>query len=99
MVLPKAYLSALTLFIQEHTDPDTFHEMIACCCEAWNTKKRTSDATKLAKELIISILKKQATERFTLYHDKRNISLDQCIGDSRTPVSEWLLLDDWDEWT
>ena len=70
--------------------------MILCCFEAVNVNGHFS-RTK-AFNNIQALIKKQKQEQNKLYNPHRNISLDQCVGDSTTPVSEWFNLSDWREW-
>lgn len=85
-------------FIHDKTDADAFHEMVACCYEAWNIKRSNADAARLAISLFEAWCQKRTNEQLTLYNNKRNISFNQCIGESRTPVSEWFNPNNWSEW-
>ena len=82
-------------FLSDLTSQDDFHEMITCCLEAW-ANQRKNPAT-YAHEVISEYIKAQKRDLNTLY-GKRNISLDQCFGDSKTPAGEFLNLSDWREW-
>ena len=46
---------------------------------------------------IEELTQKQRREQNTLYK-RNNISFNQCIGESKTPVSEWLNVSGWREW-
>ena len=94
--LPAEYVSVIASFVDEHTTDDAIHEMIICCYEAWGDPKR--NAASRAKSAIQELILKQRREYNALYNPYRNISFNQCIGDSKTPVSEWLNISDWREW-
>lgn len=96
MSLPKEYIPVINQFLTEATTEDDLHEMIACCCEAWNGNKR--NPTARAKAAIACVFEKERRDANTLYNQYRNISLNQCFGESKTQISEWLNLSDWREW-
>ena len=79
-------------FLNPTTTEDEFNDMVACCCEAWSTKSKNSAANAAAK--IDALFRKQRRDENTLYNRYRNISLNQCIGDSTRPVSDWLNVPD-----
>ena len=91
MSLPVSYVKTVLPFINPKTTADDFHEMVALCC---SSEPYPCKAAKAIKEY----LAKQRRDNSMLYNQRRNISLDQCIGDSRNPVSDWLNLSDWREW-
>lgn len=70
--------------------------MILCCFDAWAYSKR--GAASRAAAAIESYFSERNRENKILYNPYKNISLDQCIGESKTPVSEWLNISDWREW-
>ena len=72
------------------------HDLILCCYEAIGDNGRFSG--RKASQIIDTMKKKKSSDRNKLYNPYRNISLDQCIGESKTPVSEWLNITDWKEW-
>lgn len=78
------------------TDEDAFHNMIMCCYEAVNENGHFSKQKAFIN--MRALIQKQKHDQNTLYNPYRNISLDQCFGDSKTPVSEWLNVTDWKEW-
>ena len=82
--------------ITASTDQDLLHEMIVCCFEVANVHK-TFSKTKAASS-IETMVQKRNRESNILYNPYRNISLNQCVGESRVPVSEWMNLSDWQEW-
>ena len=96
MELSEKHLSVLLDFLSELTTEDDLHEMILCCYEAWKTQKRSP--AEHARAAIADGIKKRKREASTLYNKHRNISLDQCFGESKTPVADFLNLSEWREW-
>ena len=92
MPVREIILSHLT----ENTDAEALHDMILCCYEAYDERRRLSKSDAIIN--IRTLTRKQKRDRNTLYNPHRNISLNQCIGDSKTPVSDWLNLSEWREW-
>lgn len=88
---------AISHFMTASTSEDFFHEMIVCC---YNAKEKYCGNTffKHVHSLISEVIKKQNNETQYLYNSHKNISINQCISDSKTPVSDWLNLSDWSEW-
>jgi len=80
-------------FLNTYTTQDVLHEMIVCCYEAISQKNifSKSKATKNIKEM----LKRRREEYYKLYNPHRNLSLNQCLGESTTPISEWMNLSKW----
>lgn len=62
------------------------------------TQQTTYRPAKKATEAIREYFAEQRRENNTLYSPYRNISLNQHIGDSRFPVSDWLNISGWQEW-
>ena len=83
-------------FLKPSTTEDEFNDMVACCFEAWSAKSKNSAAKAAAS--IDALFRKQRRDENTLYNPYRNISLNQCIGDSTQPVSDWLNASAWREW-
>ena len=96
MELSEKHLNVLLDFLSELTTEDEFHEMILCCYEAWKVQKRSP--ANYARAAIADGIKKRKHEAATLYNKRRNISLDQCFGESKTPAANILNLSDWREW-
>lgn len=96
MVLQEKYLPVLIDFLSELTTEDDFQEMVLCCCEAWDLS--SPKPAERARKAIEASIKKQKYEAATLYNRHRNISLDQCYGDSRTPAADFLNLSGANEW-
>jgi len=94
--LPEKHLNVLLNFLSELTTEDDLHEMILCCYEAWKVQKR--NPADHARAAIADGIKKRKCEASTLYNKHRNISLDQCFGESKTPAADFLNLSDWREW-
>ena len=61
-------------------------------------QKPNKKALLRARERIREHFREENNKRRTLYNPARNISLNQCIGESKTPVSEWLNVTGWREW-
>ena len=97
MALPHEFVLAISPFMTESTSEDFLHEMIVCCYsikEIYKGKKLVEYAYKSISEII----KKENKEVRYLYNPYKNISLDQCVGDSIKPVSDWLNVSTWSEW-
>ena len=95
-MLPPAMQEVILSQITAMTDRDWLHEMIVCCYEVLNERQTFSKARVVKK--IEEIKKQRNHENNTLYNPFRNISMNQCIGKSDTPVSEWMNFSDWREW-
>jgi len=96
MGLSENYLNVLLDFLSELTTEDALQEMLLCCCEAWEVQKR--NPADHARAAIADGIKKRKFEASTLYNKHRNISLDQCFGESKTPAADFLNLSEWREW-
>ena len=88
---------AIAQFLTESTSKDLFHEMIVCCYTVQKEHNGNS-FSKHIYDLISEMIKKRKRETQRLYNSYRNISLNQYIGDSKYPVSDWLDLSNWDKW-
>ena len=86
----------LSSYISDYTNEDVFHDLIVCSYEAVSESGRF--AKLMAQRNIESLSQKQKKEINKLYNPYRNISLDQCFGESRTVASEWLNVSAWKEW-
>lgn len=84
-------------FLDKHNTEDDVHEMVAICLEVYYTEKKRN-AEHIVKERISSYFKQRNQETNKLYNPWRNISIDQCFGESGMPVSEWINLTGWREW-
>lgn len=87
MVLPKQHVMVLNSFLRETTSEDDFHEMVMICYSVW--REACSHRDVLAKQRIKSFFSQRKAENCTLYNNRRNLSLDQCIGDSNRPVYDY----------
>lgn len=94
--LSPAMQSFILTYGSDITDRDTLHDWFVCCYESVAEKGRFSKALALQK--VQTMTQKKKRDQNTLYNPYRNISLNQCIGDSKTPVSEWLNVTGWREW-
>ena len=96
MALPKKYLEAILPFLHGYLSQDDFHQMILLCYESpAQSSKRFVDKTIL---FIREHFAHQRRINHILYNPYLNISFNQCIGTSKSPVSEWLNASDWREW-
>lgn len=76
--------------------PDDFHEMALICLE--EMKEPNKKAISSAQKRIRDHFREERHKQRILYNPSRNISLNECIGESKTPVSEWLNVAGWREW-
>ena len=67
---------------------DDFHEMALICLE--EMKEPNKKAISSAQKRIRDHFREERHKQRILYNPSRNISLNECIGESKTPVSEWL---------
>ena len=88
---------AISPFITESTSVDFFHDMIVCCLSA-KGKYKGDRFIERVSNLIFEASKKRNDEIHYLYNPYKNISINQCIGDGKIPVSDWLNLSDWFKW-
>ncbi len=95
--LPKECVLAISPFITESTSSDFFHDIIICSLSTWR-KYKGDRFTERVTNLISEIIKRKSDETRNLYNPHKNISIDQCIGDSKVPVSDWFNLTNWSEW-
>ena len=93
--LPKMVQEAIIPFLRSGTTLDSLHEMELICLEEMH--KPNTKALSHARERIRDHFKEESSKRRILYNS-RNISLNQCFGESKTPVSEWLDVTGWREW-
>ena len=94
--LPRTIKEFVLPLLSTVSEQDELHDLIQCCYETIGGNGRFSK--RKASQIIHMMKEKQRRERYTLYNPYRNISLNQCIGESKTPVSEWLNITDWKEW-
>lgn len=95
-MLPINIVSTILPFLCANTSEDDFHEMIVLCYTK-NVHKNRHNQEK-ASSAISSFFKEKQREENTIYNPHRNISFNQCFGDSNVPLSEWLnVTPNWDE--
>lgn len=70
--------------------------MILCCYEV--LAERKTDYANRAVALIIERQQEEQKKNYSIYNPYRNISFDQCFGESKAPVSDWLMLPGQSEW-
>ena len=83
-------------FLYPTLTQDDFHKMIELYYDMKQQGKY--QLNERATDAIRKYFVAQRRENNTLYNPYRNISLDQCVGDSQSPVSDWLNTGDWREW-
>jgi len=88
MALPKQHIIILNSFLRETTSEDDFHEMVMICYAVW--REARSHREVLARQRIEAFFSQRKAENCTLYNNRRNLSFNQCIGESKWPVSDWL---------
>lgn len=71
--------------------------MILCCYEV-AADGRIYNFAKEAKQQILERQKERRKIDNAINNPFRNLSLNQCFGDSKTPVSEWLMPPGQNEW-
>ena len=87
MALHVVHVETLLPYLNENTDEEQFNEMV-CVCYEQNGRFLRNRIT-VTRQAIDDILREKRAEKYTLY-SSRNISFNQCIGNSKVPVSEWL---------
>lgn len=75
---------------------DDLHDMLLYCYEEQSKSKIFS--TCRVRLRIQEHIREKNRQLKLLYNPYRNISLNQCVGDSDTPVSEWMNVSGWQEW-
>ena len=88
MLLPESFVEAMLPYLREYTSIDAFHEYILCCYEACGS--RGHRFRQKVRTAIDHKIRKYRRDKYILYNIRRNISLNQGWGDSKTPVSDWL---------
>lgn len=71
-------------------EEDYFSTLVLLCLEADCGRPSTGGFRAQADRLIRTELKTRRQETQKLYNPFRNLYLDQCYGDSRTPLGAWL---------
>lgn len=74
-------------FLTAELSEDDFQELVMICYQTQAVSKRDFDLR--AASAIRAYFSSRKAE---CIRSKRNLSLDQCIGESKVPVSEWLNL-------
>ena len=93
--LPRAVREAIDPFLRPEISLDTLHEMELICFE--EMQRPNNKALLRAQERIRDYFREESN-KFRVLYNPRNISLNQCIGESKTPVSEWLNVTGRQEW-
>ena len=88
-------MAVISEFLSEYTTDDDFHDMIKLCLEAWELSRKNPEDS--ARQMISNNIKDKKFEAAVLY-SRRNISLNQCFGDIKTPAGEFLNLSNQEEW-
>ncbi len=97
MALPQNCVRKMLHFLARYHSADDVHEMILICLDQMTKAKGRAADQAMEKELM-AFFKQRNRETNMLYNPRRNISMNQCLGDSDTPVSEWMNLTEWREW-
>ncbi len=95
--MPQKIRKVIIPFLTEKTTEDQFHDMILCCYEIAAGGRHNSFANE-AKQQIMEMQKEERKRDNAINNPYRNFSLNQCFGDSKTPVSEWLIPPGQSEW-
>lgn len=95
MALPKRHISVILPYLNDQLTEDDFHQMVMLCYAVEGCHR--SAFPNKADAAIQAYFRQLRQEKCTLY-SRRNLSLNQCVGESRTPVSEWLNTGGWREW-
>lgn len=69
---------------------DFFSMLVLLCLEANSVTSSRNAFRKQACELIQTAINKKKQEASKLYNPHRNICLDQCYGESKTPLGAWM---------
>ena len=94
--LPPQCVKALLPFLKASTQEDDLQEYITLYYE--EAAMGNKGIITRTQERIKAHIAAQNREITHLYNPYRNISLNQCFGESKTPVLEWLDLSGWQEW-
>ena len=76
-------------FLKAELSEDDFQELVMICYQTQAASNRNFDMRAASAMRAYFSSRKAECIR-----SKRNLSLDQCIGESKVPVSEWLNLSD-----
>lgn len=71
-------------------EEDYFSTLVLLCLEADCGRSSSAGFPARASRLIRAELETRRQETQKLYNPFRNLCLDQCYGDSRTPLGAWL---------
>lgn len=96
--MPKEFAYIVEPYIELDLDEDHFQDFVVAyysVCETSSKKNRCTEVRKAIQETV----RQQHRVDNELYNPYRNISLNQCFGDSKASASEWLNLTDWIEWS
>lgn len=69
---------------------DFFNTLVCLCAEANQRSVSLSAFQHQATRLIYSTLEEQKRETYALYNPFKNLQLDQCYGNSQTPLGSWI---------
>ena len=89
-------LNVIVPLLTEKTTEDQLHDMILCCYEILADGK--PGFVKRAVALISKRQQEEKKKNNAIYNPYRNISFNQCLGESNMPVSDWLMLPEQSEW-
>ncbi len=77
---------------------DFLHTLVCLCLEANQKKLPTGTFQSLARRKIGLELAKRKRENGMLYCKYRNLYLDKCYAESRSPLLSWMDFSDYLDW-
>ncbi|MEA4911555.1 MAG: hypothetical protein VB092_02950 [Oscillospiraceae bacterium] len=95
--MPKEFAFIISPFLQEKLSEDEFQECVLAYCAEMHTNGKASRRDRVRERIRKSTAERRREEN-AIYNPYRNISLNQCFGESKVPISEWMNLTDWKEW-
>lgn len=90
MELPVDCVRKIQPYIHFFTTEDALHDIVVCYLEV---QKLPPVMQSRQLEIECAALRKKQFEEYWM--KKHTISLDQCLGDSQTPLEQWFDPDNW----
>lgn len=78
-------------------DKDEFFQNLVLYCIEADHAKSSGNFYERALKIVETELQKQRTEMNKLYNPHRNICIDKCYGESKTPLGEWMIFSEQEE--
>lgn len=97
LALPKEFAFIAEPFLDAGIDEDHFQDLVLAYYSARKVSPKKNRYTEIRSHVQM-MLKEHNRADNILYNPHRNISLNQCFGDSNAPAADWLNLTDWEEW-